>query len=168
MITKPIVLPIEGDLNSEENAAKIGKSIIKAIDSEIERRKNGKNPDNLLHCDTDEMDDDQLKAIIETEEYKLFQAEVEIKIGELAELFGNNTKRFNCAFVMGVTTIAGKNLHNASTVWSGRRDAIGYSIRNIQDQEQLNQIKESYLIKSLLDDILKTKEESQLQNTDKD
>lgn len=65
-----------------------------------------------LKSDVDNMDAEEVEEVEEvtmTEEFKAFNDEISKKVADLNEFIENNRKSYNCAAVIAITAINGKN-----------------------------------------------------------
>lgn len=93
--------------------------------------------DEELKSEADDLDAEELEAVTMSEEFKAFNDELGKKIEDLNEFIENNRKSWNCAAVIAVTAIKGKNTEGGGVTFVGRGDAVCGAVDRILDNDHL-------------------------------
>lgn len=87
--------------------------------------------------DVDDIDGKTLKAKMESEEFKTFEAGLMERINSLSEYIDAHQKEWNCSFIASIIAINGKENRAGGVAFTGRADSIKHAMQQILEEKQL-------------------------------
>lgn len=150
MNAKVINVDIDATAGRDAIAAKIGKAVIDAIAS---GKKEKSEAVKTVDCDTDDMDDEALKALTDSDEYKRYIDELKLRTDALQTLIDEHQTKYNCAVVIGLIPVCGRDTHGMQVLLSGRGDSVAYAARHIAGNKEVSRLVQMRKIQDLIEDI---------------
>lgn len=140
---------IEVPINKDGDIAKqVGEAVAKAIEE------SGKLPGDCEidteETATDNLDQEGMRALAESEEFETFHNEAAERTNSLIEFFSEHQAQFGCSIVVGVTMAYGKENSFGQAAVCGRGDSVRASLERISEHEGIGGLLGSILLRKII------------------